>query len=278
MILEVAPQPCNHSLEALRAEIMLCDQCSLNKSTLDHGLWKLPGLGEPGAHVMFIAEAPSATGGCREGLYYSSSNSILYWYLAEAGFKLPIERDTVAALGKLSREEKKLEILSGRRRPQGYHGSTRGRPDSSSPLPLDLEVQIRRIRGERRHLMEPIYTAFIREGLYASDIVRCPSYNADLDANTSLPKESIRRCLPFLLRELDIVKPKILCAMGALALKVLTGWTSLEAAREKRIIRASECSVGHGVDVFATYFPTAMRLQRSKIEDLRFLGQYLGLR
>jgi len=264
-------------LEALRAEIMLCDQCSLNKSRLDHGLWKLPGLGEPGARVMFIAEAPSATGGCREGLYYSSSNSIFYWYLREAGFNLPIEHDTVAALGKLSREEKRLEILSGRRRVQGSHNSSSAGPESGAPLALDLEVEVRRIREIRHRTMQPIYDSFIRESLYASDIVRCPSYDAELDTNTRLPKESIEHCLPFLLQEMDIVKPKILCTMGALALKVLTGWASLEAAREKRILRASECSVGHGIDVFPTYFPTAMRPQKSKIEDLRLLRQYLDL-
>lgn len=277
LLLETTTYPHCQDLEELKTEILHCDLCSLNRSRTEHGLWKLPGLGHPQANVIFVAEAPSATGGCREGLYYSTSNSIFYWYLKQAGFQIPIDRATVAALGRLSKQEKKLEIMSGVRQPPVTIKNLANLSRGSNLTPLEIQSEVQHIRETRHHIMQPIYESFVQELLYASDIVRCPSYNPELDANSRLPKDSIEKCLDFLLRELQIVKPKIVCTMGTVALKVLTGWASLEAARDKRIIKGSECSVAHGIDVLPTYFPTAMRPDRSKIEDLTFLRQYLGI-
>lgn len=267
----------NSKLDRLREEILSCNRCSLNRSRLNHGLWKLPGFGHPHAKVIFIAEAPSGTGGCREGLYYSTTNSVFYWYLKEAGFRIPIDRATISSLGKLSRQEKKLEILAGRRKPlrKPNNGADSGK--AGDGVPLDIQLKIQTIREERRRIMQPIYEAFIKESLYASDVVRCPSYDPDLDSNRPLPKESIEQCLDFLLRELQIIKPKIICAMGVVATKVLTGIPTLEQARSRGIIRSSECLLKHGIDVFPTFFPTAMRQEKAKIEDLRFLRRHLGL-
>lgn len=267
----------NSQLDRLREEILSCNRCSLNKARLHHGLWKLPGFGHPNAEVIFVAEAPSGTGGCREGLYYSTSNSVFYWYLKEAGFKIPIERTIISALGKLSRQEKKLEILAGRRGQLKDTENGENSNSASNRVPLDIQSAITAIREKRRRMMQPIYEAFTQEPLYASDVVRCPSYDPDLDANRPLPKESIKQCLGFLLRELQIIKPKMICTMGVVATKVLTGISNLEQARSKGIVKASECSLNHGIDVFPTYFPTAMRRGKAKIEDLRSLRQHLGL-
>lgn len=267
----------NNELDKLREEILSCNRCVLNRNRLDHGLWKLPGFGHPHAEVIFVAEAPSGTGGCREGLYYSTSNSVFYWYLKKAGFKIPIDRATISALGKLSRQEKKLEILTGRRKPLRKPNNSTNSNKAANHMPLDIQFTIAAIREERRRIMEPIYEAFTQELLYASDVVRCPSYDPDLDANRALPKESIVQCLDFLLRELRIIKPKMICAMGVVATKVFTGISNLEQARSRGIIKSSECSLKHGIDVFPTYFPTAMRQEKAKIEDLRFLRQHLGL-
>lgn len=267
----------NGQLDKLREEILSCNRCTLNRSRVNHGLWKLPGFGHPSAEVIFVAEAPSATGGCREGLYYSTTNSVFYWYLKEAGFNIPIDRLTISALGRLSRQEKKLEILAGRRKQPEETNEVSSNSRTNNRGVLDIELVIQDIREKRRRMMQPIYEAFTQELLYASDVVRCPSYDPDLDANCPLPKESIEQCLDFLLRELEIIKPKVICAMGIVATKVLTGISNLEQARSMNIVKSSECSLKHGIDVFPTYFPTAMRPEKAKIEDLRFLRRHLGL-
>ena len=125
-------------LDKLREEILSCNRCPLNQNRVVHGLWKLPGFGHPSADIIFIAEAPSGTGGCREGLYYSTTNSVFYWYLKEAGFRIPIDRITISALGRLSRQEKKLEMKIDEKEGIGVYANVANVIHNRSEFVLDF--------------------------------------------------------------------------------------------------------------------------------------------
>ncbi len=56
-----------------------------------------------------------------------------------------------------------------------------------------------------------------REDVYISNIVKCRSPN-----NRNPLEEEARTCLPFLKKQIDIIKPKIIVTLGSVALKYLT--------------------------------------------------------
>jgi len=57
-----------------------------------------------------------------------------------------------------------------------------------------------------------------REDVYICNVVKCrPPHNRDPEA------EEIQACLPFLERQLTIVKPEVICALGRVAAKSLLG-------------------------------------------------------
>jgi DNA polymerase len=137
----------------------------------------------------------------------------------------------------------------------------------------DEDVQGLPFVGKAGQLLNNMITAMgtTRQQVYIANIVKCrPPQNRvpePVEANT---------CLPFLLRQYDIVQPKIVVALGATAATYLTGMkVSLSSLRGKlHQFRESKLLV--------TYHPAyLLRDPRQKKEawaDLQIAMEFLGLK
>jgi uracil-DNA glycosylase len=110
-----------------------------------------------------------------------------------------------------------------------------------------------------------------REEVYITNVLKCrPPGNRD-----PLPAE-IEKCEPVLIRQIEIIRPKIICALGRIAGKtLLRSNASLGALRGK-------VHDYHGVKLVVTYHPAALlrnpEWKRPTWEDLKFLRrEYDGM-
>lgn len=103
-----------------------------------------------------------------------------------------------------------------------------------------------------------------REDVYIGNILKCrPPGNRD-----PLPAE-IQVCEPYLYQQIDIIKPKIICALGRIAAQTLLKTTaSLSELRG----RAHPC---RGIKLIVTYHPAALLrnpgFKRQTWEDVKLL-------
>jgi DNA polymerase len=65
-----------------------------------------------------------------------------------------------------------------------------------------------------------------REDVYIANIVKCKP-----PANRTPVQEEVDKCKPFLMKQIDIVKPKIIVALGASSYSYLTGDTDAKISR-----------------------------------------------
>lgn len=87
---------------------------------------------------------------------------------------------------------------------------------------------------------------FTREDVYITNVIKCrPEGNRD-----PLPEE-VRQCSPYLAAQLEILKPKVICALGRFAAEALSG-VKMSMAEYRR----AELSY-NGIRVIATYHPAA---------------------
>jgi len=116
-----------------------------------------------------------------------------------------------------------------------------------------------------------------RGDVYITNVVKCrPPGNRD-------PRpEEIAACLPYLRRQILIVRPKLIVALGRIAGKTLfeeagLKWTSM--ARERGRARRATL-YGHSVILYATYHPAAAlynpQLRSILEEDFRRIPEILG--
>jgi DNA polymerase len=110
-----------------------------------------------------------------------------------------------------------------------------------------------------------------REDVYIANILKCrPPGNRD-----PLPSE-IEKCEPILIRQIEIIRPRIICALGRISGQTLLRSTAtLGALREK-------VHDYHGVKLVVTYHPAALlrnpQWKRPTWEDLKFLRrEYDGM-
>lgn len=110
-----------------------------------------------------------------------------------------------------------------------------------------------------------------REDVYIGNILKCrPPANRD-------PKpEEKEKCEPILIRQIEIIRPKIICALGR-----VSGTTLLRSTASLGSLRGNVHDY-HGVKLIVTYHPAALlRNPHWKIpawEDLKFLRrEYDGL-
>ncbi len=93
-----------------------------------------------------------------------------------------------------------------------------------------------------------------REDFYITNVVKCrPPENRDPE------DDEIEACLPYLLRQLDLIKPKLVVCLGrhsARSIFKLAGlkWTSM-TSQHGRVYAAK--LLGYGVKIIATYHPAA---------------------
>jgi len=103
---------------------------------------------------------------------------------------------------------------------------------------------------------------------YITNVVKC----RPPDNRTPLKKE-VESCLPFLERQIAILKPKIILVLGNTALKSVTGENYKLANVRGKILEISQ------KQILPSFHPSfAMRNKKAKknlVEDIKKLGNYL---
>ncbi len=110
-----------------------------------------------------------------------------------------------------------------------------------------------------------------REQVYIANVVKCRP-----PGNRTPEREECDTCSPFLLRQIDVIKPKAIVALGAVAAKTLLGLN--QSMGELR----SHSYDFRGARLFVTYHPAfLLRDPRQKAEawtDLQQVMKFLGLK
>jgi uracil-DNA glycosylase len=91
-----------------------------------------------------------------------------------------------------------------------------------------------------------------RDDLYISNVVRCYT-----TGNRGVTSEEIENCRGFLDREIAVVRPKLIIALGGFALKQLTGMSRISAHRGEIIV-----SPRYGVRVLPLLHPSPLNMNR----------------
>ena len=99
--------------------------------------------------------------------------------------------------------------------------------------------------GSAGNLLNEILTqvGLNRDEVYTTNICKCRP------PDNRIPKASeIKACLPFLLEEIKSVKPKVICTLGSVALKIILGKTGLQKIRGNVI--ETKIQISKPVDAF----------------------------
>ena len=89
-----------------------------------------------------------------------------------------------------------------------------------------------------------------RNDIYIGNVLKCrPDMPAGVSGNRKPKFEEMQTCLPWLQKQIAIIKPKVLVALGATAVEGLLGETS--PMRDLR----GKCLDFHGTPVIVTYHP-----------------------
>lgn len=109
-----------------------------------------------------------------------------------------------------------------------------------------------------------------REQVYICNVIKCRP-----PGNRSPEREEIETCSPFLLRQLDAIRPKLICCLGSVALQTLLG-KNLPITRVR-----GQFFDYRGTKLFATFHPAYLlrnpNANREVQEDLRKIRQFLSL-
>jgi uracil-DNA glycosylase family 4 len=128
--------------------------------------------------------------------------------------------------------------------------------------------------GRAGQLLNKILAAigFRREDIYIANVLKCrPPENRD-------PASSeVAQCEPYLLRQLEIIEPRVICALGRIAAQTL-----LKTSSSLTKMR-TEVHDYHGIPMVATYHPAALlrnpnwkRPAWEDVQKLRVLYDELG--
>lgn len=107
-----------------------------------------------------------------------------------------------------------------------------------------------------------------REDVYICNIVKCrpPKNRAPIG-------DEVDSCLPYLLKQIDIIKPMFLVALGATAVESLTNTKVKMAETRGKLLEF------HGIKMLVTYHPAALlynpNLKRDVWEDMKFLKRLI---
>ncbi len=109
-----------------------------------------------------------------------------------------------------------------------------------------------------------------REDVYIANVVKCRP-----PGNRTPEREECDTCSPFLMRQVDAIRPKAIVALGAVAAKTLLGINDSMASLRGRLYDF------RGIKLAVTYHPAyLLRDPRQKGEawkDLQMVMRYLGL-
>jgi uracil-DNA glycosylase family 4 len=109
-----------------------------------------------------------------------------------------------------------------------------------------------------------------REDVYIANIVKCrPPENRDPEP------DEISQCLPYLERQIDVIKPRVICALGRVATQTLVGETGGITSLRGRFFEY------RGIRLMPTFHPAACLRQPSSKrlvwEDIKKIMIELGL-
>ncbi len=136
----------------------------------------------------------------------------------------------------------------------------------------DEDLQGRPFVGKAGMLLTRIIRAMglSRDEVYIANVVKCRP-----PGNRNPELDEIVECLPYLERQIEIIKPEIICALGSVAAQTLTGKragiTSLRGKFHEYL----------GIPVMPTFHPAAClrkpMIKKLVWEDVKQIMQFLGL-
>ncbi len=111
------------------------------------------------------------------------------------------------------------------------------------------DAQGRPFVGRSGKLLDKILSAikFTRDDVFICNIVKCRP-----PGNREPQKDEIEACSPILMRQIQIIKPRIILLLGRVAANVLLDNKQSMSAMRGKIIR------WNNIDVFVTYHPAAL--------------------
>lgn len=111
-------------------------------------------------------------------------------------------------------------------------------------------------------------------GLRRNDVYICNVIKCRPPGNRNPEKDEIDTCSPFLVRQLDAIRPKLICCLGGVALQTLLG-KSLSITRAR-----GRFFDYRGTKLFATFHPAYIlrnpNATRQVQEDLRTIREFLA--
>jgi DNA polymerase len=136
----------------------------------------------------------------------------------------------------------------------------------------DEDLQARPFVGEAGGLLTKIIEAMglTRESVYICNVVKCrPPHNRDPQP------DEITACLPFLERQIELIRPKVICTLGRIAAQCLLG-QDFKVTRQR-----GQWFSFQGIPLMPTYHPAYLlrnpSAKRDVWEDVQKIMQHLGL-
>ena len=109
-----------------------------------------------------------------------------------------------------------------------------------------------------------------REDVYIANVVKCRP-----PQNRAPERDEIETCSPFLMRQVDVIRPKIIVALGATAAKTLLGISDSMASLRGRLYDF------RGTKLAVTYHPAFLlrdpRQKKEAWKDLQMVMNFLGI-
>lgn len=105
-----------------------------------------------------------------------------------------------------------------------------------------------------------------RESVYIANVLKCRP-----PGNRTPKPEEIEQCLPFLMKQVDVIRPRIICALGAVAAQTLLG-KRLSITR----LRGEFVPWKEGIELFLTFHPAY--LLRNPGEKRKAMQDFLKLK
>jgi len=109
-----------------------------------------------------------------------------------------------------------------------------------------------------------------REDVYIANVVKCRP-----PQNRAPERDEIETCSPFLMRQVDVIRPKIIVALGATAAKTLLGISDSMASLRGRLYDF------RGTKLAVTYHPAFLlrdpRQKKEAWKDLQMVMNFLGM-
>ena len=180
-----------------------------------------------------------------------------------------ISASTLAQLQELLKDCQRCELC--RRRKNIVFGE--GNPDAKlmfiGEAPgYDEDIQGRPFVGRAGELLNKMITAmqFTREEVYIANVVKCRP-----DDNRTPNPVEVDACIPFLRRQIEIIRPEVIVVLGAVAAKTL-----LDTDSGISRLRGKWCSY-ENIPVMPTFHPAyLLRNESSKREAWQDLQQVMA--